>query len=1320
MKGKRFLILLSLFAVLSSALQASTGYYYKRLFLQQGISSRIYSIFMDKNDFVWAGTKNGLVKVNDLKITNYVHNDSKPLSIPYGSVMRICADSRSRMWVLTTEGVACYRPGTDDFLPLRYKGEIFTASDMCVMPGFLVFINEDGIYKYSLADSTLRKVCRPLKPYSPRAKFAKYDDHTLIYYCGRPGAVIVDCRTWKTRRAPFQNGIKLETLFVDSKKRIWLTPDNVAKGVYCYNINGYLYHLYEGRKTSPGGNVILCMAERNGEILMGTDGSGIYKVNPETHQIDCALHVSGDNFYSLPTNTVYAIYVDHANNIWVGTMRNGLLNVRTVNMRTFYEVPFGNSHGLSDNTALCFYQENPDKIWVGTDGGGVNLYTPSTNSFRHFQSTAEEKVVSISTLRPGFLLLQVYGMGCFVFNTSTGEQTPLVIPAIRENAQVIAKLHSAEVHDLCPDKVLILGIGSYACSYSLSARKATEIKWPKGMMHSGRLYLSENDGKTAYLHDLNTLYRLDVHSSILRPICRLKGGGVQITSATHGAHGNFWIGTNRGLFKYFLSTKKLMRIRTHLFQGVNSLVNDNQNRLWIATDDKVFLWLKKEQKFITFGEMDGVLSNHYLYRSSFLSSDGDVYFGGSRGMVHINNEIRIQKVRHIQLILTDLTVNGSIVPGLITEKNPHLKARWDSNISLDVMSIEHNLFRQKAYRFFIKGLSDDYTETFNPNLVLRSLPSGHYRILVSVMQKDGTWVPWQQVLDLTIMRPWYFNPWFMAVVIAFIAFFFFYFYFLAVSRREAAMRWKVNAHERQVNSDKMRFLIDITHELRTPLTLIYAPLERLMKTLPPTNTYYDSLKRLERQTIRMKHLINMVLDVYKMETSETRLHIKPHKLNEWLKPVVEDFASEGRAQNITTIYEFDSRIGLLSFDKDKCDMVINNLLGNAMKHSSAGGHIYVRTKLNDDGTKVRISVSDEGPGLKGVDPDQLFRRFYQGDNETVGSGIGLSYSKILVEQHGGTIGAFDNERVGATFFFELPAGSVEEEVLNQPHPYLSEMLTGYSEEETAPSHENYDLSRYKILVVDDNKALTDFLQDALKNSFSSVYVASDGVGAMKAIKENMPDVVVSDVMMPRKDGFELCKEIKENVTISHIVVILLTARDDSRSLSLGYKNGADGYLTKPFEVDTLLGIISSRLHDREIARNRYLSAGLLPVVSDTTFSSADEAFMVHLDKVISDNIERSDIDVPEICEKLGMSRSTLYKKLKAITDMGANEYVMKFRMETAVKLIETTSMPLGEVAERVGISSPRYFSTTFKHYIGESPSMFRKKSISSENAADER
>lgn len=453
-----------------------------------------------------------------------------------------------------------------------------------------------------------------------------------------------------------------------------------------------------------------------------------------------------------------------------------------------------------------------------------------------------------------------------------------------------------------------------------------------------------------------------------------------------------------------------------------------------------------------------------------------------------------------------------------------------------------------------------------------------------------------------------------------------------LKRKEDKLKWAMKEHEQQVYEEKVRFLINISHELRTPLTLIHAPLSRILKSLSPADTQYLPLKAIYRQSQRMKNLINMVLDVRKMEVGESKLLIQPHPLNEWIEHVSQDFVSEGEAKNIQIHYRLDPRIKIVSFDKDKCEIILSNLLINALKHSPQDTEITITSELLPEEKRVRISITDQGCGLQQVDTQKLFTRFYQGMGEQSGTGIGLSYSKILVELHGGSIGARDNSESGATFFFELPLKLESEEIICQPKAYLNELMSDDSGKQSQ-EEDNFATAPYSILVVDDNPDLTDFLKKALGEYFKRILTASDGVEALQLIKSHTPDIIVSDVMMPRMNGYELCKNIKEDIAISHIPVILLTARDDKQSQMSGYKNGADAYLTKPFEVEMLMELIRNRLKNREHTKKRYLNAGLIPAPEESTFSQADETFLLKLNKIIQENLDSSRLDIPFICKE---------------------------------------------------------------------------------------
>jgi signal transduction histidine kinase/ligand-binding sensor domain-containing protein len=1066
MKGKRLKIILCFLAVLVTGLHASTDYYFKRIPMQKGSDSEIRCIFFDRFNFIWAGTDNALLRVDDQVTKRFEHDAGNPYSLPKGSVKKIVEDRLHRMWVLTAGGTACFRSGNSDFLVLKKSdGSDFVPSDLCVASDGMLFICVDGIYKYTTSDGSLHRLCRTLKPYPWDSHIVAYDSKTAIYLGTGNHVMLVDCHTGKTRRAPFARNIPAEYVYVDAWKRIWVSGQVNDGNLYCYDFSGRLIHLY-ALPQSKIGNVVLCMSERNGRIIVGTDGSGVYEINPITYNIVTYRHVSADNLFAIPTNSVCSMGVDRYNTLWLGTVRFGLLCAYPVAIRTFYEVPFGNEHGLSNGTVQCFCEETPDRIWMGTDGGGLDLFMPSTQTFRHFTTTYDEKIASMCYLQPGKLLLKVFSRGLFTFDTSTGQLTPFIISDPQTSKELEEYTLAAEVHQLDSRSILILSAHSSVFRYDLTTRRVRRMEWPEGMKYDGgKLGFIENVGRYTYLHDGLRIYQLDNETLTIRMVCQFKGRRLEIHTAVRGLKGNFWIGSNKGLCLYLTHEGRVIAMRSQLVKNVNSLVTDNRGRLWLTTDNMVFAFIRKTRKFLMFGETDGVLRNEFLSRVCMRASSGDIYLAGTSGVVHIDKDFWVNNVQPPRVQLSDLTVNGKMVEGVLDRAEPTLRVKWNSNVSIRVMSLESSLFRQKAYRFLISGYSDKYTETFSPSLDLRSLPAGNYDILVSVMQQDGNWTLWRNVLELHTLPPWYRNLWFISFCILFVVAGIYFISRSILLNRDEHLKWELEERDRQAGLDKMRFLVDITHELRTPLTLIHAPLDRILKSMPSGNACYPVLQGLQRQTIRMKHLINMVLDVHRMETTETRLHMHPNNLNEWLRQVTDDFAKEGVAQGIETVYDLDGRIGTVSFDNDKCDMVLNNLLGNALKHSSKGGHIYVRTKLNDDGTRVRISISDEGPGMKGADPARLFQRFYQGGNETVGSGIGLSYSKILGRTARRHHRRLQQRRRGGYLLLRTALSlTAATEIVNEPHPYLSELVSAELRKTSGTSvRHRYDLSRYRLL-----------------------------------------------------------------------------------------------------------------------------------------------------------------------------------------------------------------------------------------------------------------
>ena len=925
-------------------------------------------------------------------------------------------------------------------------------------------------------------------------------------------------------------------------------------------------------------------------------------------------------------------------------------------------------------------------------------------------STWGDKVSSITGVDKQRLLVSLFSKGLFFFDRKTENYQPLIIVNDSINELMCKRGKTVNVFQNTPETILLLSESPY--SYHISKKEFTPIlldKYTKEII--GTMLPIESRGPISYLHDFKNIYRIDSRKNVLETIFSCKGDTV-FNSISIDENGMFWIGSNYGLSRYSSEKREHIYIPNSLINEINSLICDKRGRVWLGTDGKLFAHLIHEREFILYGESDGVILNEYLEKPRLLSAQGDIYMGGVNGLLCINKQLPDNTTAPPTLELADVSVGGERMNTQMSTRR-RLKVEEQSKpITIKIIAHDKDIFRKPMYRYTLRGMEGQVIYSYQPELTLSGLSARTYQVMASCSTRTGGWSEDYQILELVVLPPWYKSIWFISVCFILIVSGIILAFFSLLRRKENKLKWAMKEHEQQVYEEKVRFLININHELRTPLTLIHAPLKQLLKSLSPEDDKYPVIQSISKQSGRMKNLLNMVLDVRKMEVGQSTLHAETVELAPWIEQLVADFRPEAQLKGISILYSPEPAVDTLCFDKEKCTTILINLLINALKYSPENSLIQVATSLSDDKSRVRISVSDEGPGLKDVDINNLFIRFYQGNNSRPGTGIGLSYSKILAEQHGGSIGAYDHGNMsGSTFWFELPRDIQPGKMTLQPQAYLNELLAPTQEVESIPDdmQKKEDTQSCTLLIVDDNKDLTDYLSSALKGKFKEIRVAYDGEEALRICHESSPDIIVSDIQMPRMNGYELCKHIKEDLAISHIPVILLTARNDEESQLFGYKNGADAYLTKPFEVDILYTVIQSQLENRERIRLRYTEAGPLPQPQESTFSSADEKFLNRLNKLISENLDNPQLGVAFLCTELGISRAGLYNKLKALAGMGSNDYITKLRIERATWLLNHTSLSINEIADQTGFSTARYFSTVFKQYMGCSPTQYKEE-----------
>lgn len=1287
---KRFLLSATLIVLTYIGTNAKERFVYTQISQKEGLTSTVNSICKEKDGDVWIGTPNGLYSFNGYALKNYSEDllDSR-------KVLSVSMDPDGNIWVLTDKHV------------FRQEAETkrFTLVSQTTDPYFCITYDSEGfwigsltkIYRYTYSDGILKPM------FDNPAKFecrfiCMYDDRTLLC-CSHSGKFLLDTTDGKFTEAPFGNINSVSSVLVDRHERIWFALYN--NGIEVYEKDGTMLKKYNTANSSLSNNLVLCLAEKDSLMIAGTDGGGINIIDLENDEINVLSHISGDSS-SLPAHSIKSLFVDNYGNIWIGSIRDGLISVSKSGINSYRETHLGLSNGLSNPTVICLHQDSYDgMIWIGTDGEGINSFNPKTGKFSHFASTFKTKVVSIAELWKEELVISTFSDRLMIFNKATGRtrELPLADESIRtwvSHSGRSINLYNEEDGDL-------LLFSNTLFRYDKKSRQCKPIESPDGKRSYSNFFILGKSPEGVWMHNNNSIFLLkdDADTLILKGI---HNNGL-INSGHLTKDGIIWLATMEGLCYFDIKNNSFGHIESNVFSSANSVICDNLSRVWIGTNLGLSAYLTKSEGFTQFDESDGAMPNEFLPKPHLLTAEGDVYLGGVQGLLRIYSDYTTDTSEEPRLKLSDISIDGTRHPNY--SGRSITLPRDSKSLDIEVCAMERDIHRQRVYRF---SLSDDKIyETSIPMLSLRQRPNpGTYHVTAACTKRNGEWTEPFYLMTLKVPQPWYLSWWFIGGCLALLILIFLTAIYSINRRKSDELKIALQEQEQKVYEEKVKMLINISHELRTPLTLIMAPIKRLLKEMDSDLEEFSVLSRIYRQSVRMKSIIDMVLDLRKMEVGNNHLKIEQQDYNNWISNAVQDIAEEVKASGICIELNLDNSIGLVEFDKQKCDIVLTNILVNAIKHSKSGDRITIRTHMTDNGM-VCTSISDQGPGLgKDIDPSKMFTRFYQSASEQYGSGIGLSYSKILVEMHRGSIGVSNNPDNGATFWWEIPLTAVDSSLsASEPHEYLNKLLGHSSEADIQiPVKDDFTTLGMKLMLVDDNQDLLDFLREALCQDFADIITVTGGNAALKEIKENrLPDIIVSDVNMPDGDGYTLCQTLKESDRYSHIPIVLLTARGEEQSQSKSYRLGADAFLGKPFEIETLMELLRNLLRNKSEIRKRYLDND---IAAESDYGSNEERFILQLNKIISEHLSDPGLDQQFICHEMGVSRALLYNKMKAITGAGTKEYIIKIRIEKAKSLVENTSLTIAEISEMTGFASQSYFSTAFKNYTGMTPSQFKQ------------
>ena len=1296
---KRYLFLCWILSFALPTRSEQQDYYFKQISLEQGLSqSRVQCIYRDHLGVMWIGTKWGLNSYDQSELKNYFHVRNQPNSLPDNYIRFITEDRFGNLYVSTNKGIAVYNKTENQFHPLLYNGRIFQAWSYFQTKDGLLFGGGDTLYKYDLADKSITPIFPGVEGDRRKCinRIFQWKPGLLIACSRKNGIWMYDLVRKKMYRCPFVKEREIYTIFVDSRNRLWVSF--YGKGIVCYSREGKKLFDLSTRNSAINNDIVFDFLEKENQLWIATDGGGINILDFRTMKFSYLKHVSGDD-QSLPNNSIYCLYKDQMNNIWGGSVRGGLFGIKKVFIKTYKDVSLINTQGISERTVVSIYEDKDTLLWIGTDGGGINRFDPKTNAFHHYPSTYGEKITSITDFSENELLVSYFNKGIYTLNKKTAQMKafPIINDSISQR-----EFSSGDLVNLyaTKDNIYILGLKVYI--YNKHTRQFSTLYAPKiDFQRKIALQAIYSDDTDLYLMGTNNLFQFNMKNNELSSLVSTEEGN-DFTSACRDDKGNFWIGSNFGLLYYNKQTGTTEKISTNLFNNVSSLAYDKKERVWIGAQNMFFAYIIKEKRFVILDESDGMPSSELIFTPIPVLRTKNLYMGGTMGLVRIKTDIVFESDSSPVLKLLDAKLDGKSILEPVNDKCIYIPWKH-SSLSIKVIVDEKSTFRKHFFRYTVSGKDNMTIESYNHTLELGTLASGKYSICVSCDTQSGGWSQPTEILTVIVSPPWWKSFWFISFCTISILCAVGLIFYSVIKKKENRLKQEMREHEKMIYEEKIRFLINISHELRTPLTLLYASLKRILDGDVRQDEVPEYLKGAYKQAGQMKDTINIVLDARRMEVGQEVLHISSHPLHEWIKEVIDSFLVSFKAKEIEIVYDFDNSIQQLSFDDMKCRVVLSNLVMNALKYSPSHTRIIIKTIRTD--VSVQVLVQDQGIGLEHVDVEKLFTRFYQGKHSEGGSGIGLSYAKMLIDMHGGRIGAINNEDNGATFFYELPVNLQEQEVSCPQRSYLNELLQSPVEEKV--EYTSYSVQEYSLLIVEDKQDLREFLKNSLKDKFKKIYLAENGASAFDVVKRQQPDVIVSDVMMPQMNGYQLCKKIKEDLTVSHIPIILLTARADSESQILGYKLGADAYLPKPFDLEILLSVIQTQIRNREYIKSRYRGNQFALSPQEVTFSNADEQFIIKLNEMIDRHLSQSNLDVKFLTGQMAMSRTSLYNKIKELTGIGANDYINRRRIDRATDLLLQSDMSITEISEQVGFAYQRYFSTLFKEVKGMTPSQFR-------------
>lgn len=1327
---KRHLLLCFLLFTALSAL-AKEVINFHVLDVRSGMSDNyIQDILHDRYGFMWFATRNGVNRYDGYHFKEYA---TLPLGSYDNNIEWIAEDAAGTIWIKTPPSYCFYNREKDEM-----DNHIRQPLDALGIQGDIeqLYIDED----------------RNLWCITPQTIFHYQFDSKKLFRFAIPSDIeIVDltCRqsqvymllsdgniatlNWQTNsirnetRFEWSSGFK-HRIYIDSDFCLWLYATH-GSSLTCYSTREKRWIAFPGQKTlnEEHSNITTVTDDGKGNIWIGTDSKGIC-ICHKTEKQFTQFCKKANQLFSLPSNHITCFFQDDKGIMWIGTSKQG------VAYTCQDPVAFENHYCPHREDVSCLLEDKKGNLWLGFDGEGIARYDSLQGGYTYYNSTnstlSSNLIVCSYLDSKGRIWWGSFGDGAFCYDNGK-------FVSLKQLTSLEEKKQPRYIRRIIEDAKGNIWFATYTQGiYCLHTNGEMTLYTASNsaLLTDYIADLSCADGHTLYIATSSGLYQMNISTRELKQLDTTRSGKLILQDnfancIYEDSRHLLWIGGRKGVSIYNPANDNLYHLTmadglSH--PNIRAITEDAGRMVWIATDHGIN-HIKVENnshpgafkyKCYPYFEEDGIGSFTFNNLSIICNKQGEILVGGSGGYVQIHQNSSEFRPHSPQVIFTGLylanqrmevdapTSDGRVLlPKNIQLLNAIIMDYSDSNFALEVSAMDYGNLHKLNYVYRL-GENEEWIKLEGNRIYFNKLSPGTHLLQVKVSENQDYQNTPVSYLTIHVQPPFWLS---MPAYIGYAALVVLGILFIILQMRRKHIRILQRqkhdmevAQQHEMDEAKMRFFTNVSHDLRTPLSLIIIPLEKLLSSVTAHNVKAE-LELIYRNATTLLNEVNQLLDFRRLDQQKTQLSLSHGNLSEFIKETFSSFKALSSRNGIDMSLEIHSPVIEMNFDRNKIQRILLNLLSNAIKYNREKGSITVTvdTLQTPEGEQARIRIADTGIGIKNENKERIFDRFFQEQHETttyVGSGIGLHIVKEYVTLHGGNIEVKDNSPQGSVFIVYLPVNKtnayIEESPSSAVHP------AGEGEVSVAPAAGE----KNSVLIVEDNDDFRHFLINCLKEYYT-VYDAPDGQKALDVLAQQPVQIVISDVMMPVMDGMELCRKIKTDIRYSHIPIILLTARTAQEYVLSGLKEGADDYITKPFNLEILLLRIQKILNWTASNHEKFKTIDVSPC--EITVSSLDEQLIEKAIHVVEENMDNSEFSVEELSLQVGMSRGHLYKKLMLITGKSPLEFIRILRIKRGRQLLEQSQFSISQIAYQIGLS-PKLFAKYFKEEYGCLPSEYGK------------